>query len=296
MKITDAQVHIWKANTPDRPWLAGQEAHRAKPLEADELLREMDGAGVSRVVIVPPTLDADRNDLALDAARRYPDRFAVMGRLNLELPGAREKIAGWKKQPGMLGLRFSFQRPWLTPLIKERRIDWMWQEAEKAGVPIMLLTTHDMAYLIDEVAERFPRLQYRDGSPGPARRQEGRGGLPRHRQAHRARAAAQHRGEGEHHAALHEATAIPFRRIHSYIRQVFDAFGPKRTFWGSDLSRLHCPYRECVTMFTEEMPWLKGEDLEWVMGRGLSEWIGWSSSRRKVEQDDHPAQASRDES
>ena len=28
-------------------------------------------------------------------------------------------------------------------------------------------------------------------------------------------------------------------------------------------------------MFTEELPWLKGEDLEWVMGRGVCEWIGW---------------------
>jgi hypothetical protein len=28
-------------------------------------------------------------------------------------------------------------------------------------------------------------------------------------------------------------------------------------------------------MFTEEMPWLKGQDLEGVMGRGLCEWIGW---------------------
>jgi hypothetical protein len=23
------------------------------------------------------------------------------------------------------------------------------------------------------------------------------------------------------------------------------------------------------------MPWLKGDDLEWVMGRGVCEWIGW---------------------
>jgi hypothetical protein len=28
-------------------------------------------------------------------------------------------------------------------------------------------------------------------------------------------------------------------------------------------------------MFTEELPWLKGEDLAWVMGRGVSEWLGW---------------------
>jgi hypothetical protein len=56
---------------------------------------------------------------------------------------------------------------------------------------------------------------------------------------------------------------------------VFDAFGPKRTFWGTDWSRLPCSYRQGVTMFTEEMSWLKGEDLDWVMGRGVCEWIGW---------------------
>jgi hypothetical protein len=28
-------------------------------------------------------------------------------------------------------------------------------------------------------------------------------------------------------------------------------------------------------MFTEEMPWLKGDDLDWVMGRGICDWIGW---------------------
>jgi hypothetical protein len=28
-------------------------------------------------------------------------------------------------------------------------------------------------------------------------------------------------------------------------------------------------------MFTEEMPWLKGHDLELVMGRALCDWVGW---------------------
>jgi hypothetical protein len=30
-----------------------------------------------------------------------------------------------------------------------------------------------------------------------------------------------------------------------------------------------------VTFFTEELPWLNGEDLEWVMGRAVCEWLGW---------------------
>ena len=28
-------------------------------------------------------------------------------------------------------------------------------------------------------------------------------------------------------------------------------------------------------MFTEQLPWLKGRDLELVMGRALCDWIGW---------------------
>ena len=67
----------------------------------------------------------------------------------------------------------------------------------------------------------------------------------------------------------------PFRSVHRHIRCVFDAFGPKRTFWGTDLSRLPGSYRQGVTMFTEEMPWLKGADLEGVMGRGVCDWLDW---------------------
>ena len=57
--------------------------------------------------------------------------------------------------------------------------------------------------------------------------------------------------------------------------RVYDAYGPTRMFWGSDLSRLPCSYTLCVTMFTEEMPWLKGEELEQVMGKAVCKWFGW---------------------
>lgn len=28
-------------------------------------------------------------------------------------------------------------------------------------------------------------------------------------------------------------------------------------------------------MFTEELPWLRGRDLELVMGRAVADWISW---------------------
>jgi hypothetical protein len=59
------------------------------------------------------------------------------------------------------------------------------------------------------------------------------------------------------------------------MRKSYDAFGPTRLFWGTDLSRSPIPYRQQITLFTEELPWLAGDDLEWVMGRGVCEWLGW---------------------
>ena len=67
----------------------------------------------------------------------------------------------------------------------------------------------------------------------------------------------------------------PYRRVHAYLRSTYDAFGARRMFWGSDLTKLPCSYQQAVTMFTEEIPWLVGDDLRWVTGRALCEWLGW---------------------
>ena len=59
------------------------------------------------------------------------------------------------------------------------------------------------------------------------------------------------------------------------LHRLYDAFGPERWFWGTDITRMPCPWRQCVTLFTEELPWLRGRDLELVMGRAICDWIGW---------------------
>src|SRR5205823_2495060 len=76
-------------------------------------------------------------------------------------------------------------------------------------------------------------------------------------------------------APSYSSDPYPYRNIHGYLHQIFDAFGPSRSFWGTDITRMPCSYRECVTMFTEELPWLKGSDRDLVMGRAVCEWLGW---------------------
>src|SRR5712692_3454502 len=133
MLIVDAQVHIWAANTPERPWPARHAPHRPVPFSKDDLLREMDAAGVQRAVLVPPSWEGERNDLALEAARLHPDRFAVMGRLDTEAPTSRGSLATWQRQPGMLGLRFTFSRPGMREPLTDGRLERLWNEAEAAA-------------------------------------------------------------------------------------------------------------------------------------------------------------------
>src|SRR5246127_6002135 len=84
--IVDAQVHLWKAESEDWKWVPGLVPQLPEPFTIERLVPLMDEAGVDRVVIVPPTWPGNRNDYALEAARRYPQRFHVMGRIPLEKP------------------------------------------------------------------------------------------------------------------------------------------------------------------------------------------------------------------
>ena len=60
-----------------------------------------------------------------------------------------------------------------------------------------------------------------------------------------------------------------------FVRQIYDAFGPQRMFWGTDITKMPCSWRQCVTMFTEELPWLSEADKALIMGQAVCAWWGW---------------------
>lgn len=275
MLIVDSQVHIWGANTPERPWPAKHfPPHRPTPFLKDELLREMNAAGVDRVIIVPPSWQSYKNDLALEAAQLHPDRFAVMGRFDADAPDARSRITGWREQPGMLGIRLLIGNPSEPVPLVDGRQEWVWAEAEKAGIPLMMSLQQPASHYIDPIAARHPKLKLTVDHLGVANGQKGGQAFA---ELDKLLHLARHPNVAVKVSALPSAAtdAYPFRSLHPHLRRVYDAFGPKRMFWGTDLTRLPCPYRQAVTMFTEEIPWLSAQDKEWIMGRGLCEWLGW---------------------
>jgi predicted TIM-barrel fold metal-dependent hydrolase len=275
MRIVDSQVHTWAESTPERPWSGGGEPHRAVAFSNDDLLREMDAAGVDRAVLVPPGWEGSRNDLALAAARAHPDRFAVMGRIAHDrLSKSQGALVGWRDPPGMLGLRLAFNTPKAPAILSSGKLDWLWQEAEVQGVPLMILVWHTDVHFIDAIAAKHPGLRIVLDHLALNSRHHDEEAF---RDFDKLLAIARRPNVAAKASALpcYTRDRYPFRALHGYVRQAYDAFGPQRLFWGTDLSRSPIPYRQQVTMFTEEMPWLSSEDQAWIMGRGVCEWLGW---------------------
>src|SRR5882672_9304735 len=231
MKIIDAQVHVWQPETPDRPWPAGGAARAQLPYALDypKLLAKMDEAGVDRTILVPPSWEGDRNDHALAGAAAHPDRFAVMGRLALTQPNNAKLLAGWKKQPGMLGIRQTFvlerEREWM----RDGTADWFWAAAETAGVPVMVHASGLMKH-VKSIAERYPDLKIIIDHFGLSSQMAKEGRTEECIEATASLAGQQNVSVKVSAAPVYSHEPYPFRDMERHIRRLVDTFGPRRCF------------------------------------------------------------------
>ena len=274
LEIIDSQVHIWAKSTPERPWPDRHTPHKPSPITAEVLLKDMNNAGVDKAILVPPSWEGERNDICVAAVKKYPNKFAVMGRLDpLSIPSV-EMVKKWHPSNGLLGLRFTFHRPSLQPLLTEGKVNWLWPLAESLNIPIMMTCPFEIMHITDEIAQKYPNLKLIIDHFGllPGKKDK----------------EAFENFQSILNLSLRPNVAVkasclptytteswPYPLMDPYIKMVFDSFGPKRMFWGSDLSRLTSSYSECVHHFTDGLSWLKGEDLTWVMGKGLKNWLRW---------------------
>jgi predicted TIM-barrel fold metal-dependent hydrolase len=263
MLVVDAQIHIWQNNKPTNP------NHRQIPdYTAADVLKEMDEGGVNAALIHPPGWDPNSNALAVEAAKAHPSRLAILGNFPLDKPESKTAVDAMKGRPGMLGLRFALLQPHQQTWLTDGTLDWLWPAAERAGLPIALLGP-GLLQVIGTIAERHRGLKLiidHFGRPDAA--WSNLGDLV---------AAAKHpnvslKATG---APSYSSEPYPHRDIQGHIHKLYDAYGPERMFWGTDITRMPCPWKQCVTMFTEELPWLRGRDLERVMGGAVVDWLGW---------------------
>ena len=273
--IVDAQVHMWKASTPDRPWVPGAKPQLPEPFTIERLVPMMDEASVDRVVIVPPTLEGERLDYAQEAVKRYPGRFAIMGRIALNDPTTARRFPTWREQPGVLGIRLNIagdQTAWLT----DGTADWFWPAAEKAGIPVMFLTT-GQTHQFARIAERHSRLVLIIDHMGVSSEAVRNKAMAAAIDQSVALAKYPNVSVKLSAAPAFSSEPYPFRDVTPHIRRLFDVYGPQRCYWGIDMTNsfAKATYRQRITHFTEELDFLSEDDKDWIMGRAIVTRLGW---------------------
>lgn len=283
MTTTDAQLHVWEADRPDRPWNHPHQPQLPEPFTFQDAIAMLDANGIDRAVLVPPLVsgfnNTTANAYALDAAAAHPDRFVVMGRFDPRPADAHERLEGWLEQPGMRGIRLSLEGPPAPQLLEEGALEWAWPIAERLGIAVYFLRPGNPGQ-IAEVAGRFPGLKIVANhlSLGGER-------SPELLAAHIDKLASlvPHQNVAVTISSLPMSSnqEYPYTDIHGSVQRVFDLFGTGRLAWATDYTAARGRLGDAVTYpklrdFVEvAVPGLMESERADLFGGTVSRWLNW---------------------
>lgn len=278
MLVLDAQIHVWQASTPERPWPADAiEPQRPVPLEAPEVTDELTRAGVSGALLLGPTWEGSRNDYVLAAAGADPARFGAICRWTTDSPAEAERLADWRSIAGMRAIRMSLNRGDVSGVLTAARRSGFFAAAERFGVPLSVYAPGRYD-LYRDLAEEYPGLKIAVDHAAVET-----SALPLPEAVAPLAALAAYPNLAVKASALPcfldpAVESRPYPSITEAVHRLVDAFGAERVFFGSDLSRLPVPYADLVDVFVNHLPGLTDAERALVCGRGLAGWLGWSEA------------------
>ena len=154
MLIIDSQIHIWQNGR------MSPHHRRVETYSIEDAVAEMKSAGVDGAVIHPPSsLGEAVNIYAEDAVRKHPEKFCILGNMDLLRPDREEVVAHWKRRTGMLGFRFTFNEPAQKGWWTDGSLNWFWKACEKHDLRVGLLASGANIKAFGDIAARHPGLK-----------------------------------------------------------------------------------------------------------------------------------------
>jgi L-fuconolactonase len=276
MPVIDSQVHVYAANTPDRPWHSVP--NWPDHVTGDEMVAAMDAVGVDGAIFISSfSMYQYDSSYAVEVQQAHPGRFGLVKPVNPDNPAVADVIAEWKETPGTVGIRIM-----MTPEAERNPtdpgLDVILREAVRHDFPVNMLSwgnidagiavvdRHpDTRFIIDHLSILQPRT--------PPAAPEPWADLPKVLDlAKRPNAVIKVSG-----ACTLSREPYPFPDIWDPLARVFDAWGLDRCLWGTDWTRAFAVvnYENAVEPFrlTDR---LSDSDREILMGGACAKAYGWS--------------------
>jgi predicted TIM-barrel fold metal-dependent hydrolase len=252
--VIDSHVHVWTLEPERYPWHQTL-AHVPVPVEpatAEELLSEMDHAGVHRAVLVQPSVYGWDNSYLCEWLERRPDRFVGVCLVDARSPDAASELRYWCGERGCRGVRINVIAERDASWILDRAREPLWRAARELAASISFQMLPSQAPVVDELAAREPELvlvvdylgsdAFHDGSG--VRALDLLGGRPN--VWFKVIASGPDSRE-----------SYPFRDLWPMYERAVERFGPDRTVFGTDFPHVRraCTYQQAIAWLAK-LPFL----------------------------------------
>ena len=161
--MIDGHVHVWTLDAERYPW---QPTLKHVPIptvaaEAEDLLAEMDAAGVELAVLVQPSVYGWDNSYLCDSVDHHPGRFVGVVLVDPRSENAADDLRHWCAERGCRGLRVNLvgtpdDASWVLGESQAR----MFATAAELGIAVELQTLPQQAGVICELARGFPSVTF----------------------------------------------------------------------------------------------------------------------------------------
>lgn len=279
MAVIDSQVHVYEANSPERPWV--QTITGPEHVTGDEQVAAMDALGIDGAIIVS-TYTTYRYDssYAQEVHARHPGRFALVKPVDPTDPAVAENIADWSGQPGAVGIRvmLAFAE---TKDPDDPGLNRVLAEGARRGLPVNLYATHYLDEAHALIARNPDTLVVIDhvGLPQTHRLDDSNvwTGLPKVLAlAKMPNVRIKLSGAG-----TMSAQPFPYDDLWDPMLRIIDAYGVERCMWGTDWTRAvrSLSYEQGVEFFrvTDR---LSDSDRAMLMGGATERTYGWAPITR----------------
>jgi L-fuconolactonase len=285
----DAQIHIFAPDEPEHPWtptvlhgeayaaMRGRYAGRsARPRE---VLAAMDANGVAGAVIVTPSVYGTDNSYSLEAHALAPERFRIVGLVEMGADDVADAIAAWAVEPAAVGIRLSLYAPAAIAGFFEGAVDRALVAAQATGLRLCV-NAPGRFDVFERIAQRFDSLQIvidhlglfdvaMLDQPGGDKFAGIEGLL----------ALAQYPNVAVKLTSVPLLSAEPYPHADAWphLHAVIEAFGVERLLWGTDAFIFDHPYDEAID-FLRASDEVGPYEKEMLLGGALRRVMGWPAA------------------
>lgn len=242
--------------------------HIYEPIEI--VLAQMEHNSVAKTVLVQSTTTTD-NTYIVECMRRFPGRFSLVCRVDIESPNALQDLEHWSKE-GAGAVRFrNFHR---SPGDDSLAI---WRKAEELGMstsvggPTDVFASDEFRELVESMPTLKIVIEHLGGAGvwavGSGQQGSNSPGDDFQKVLNLAR-------YPNTYMKIHGLGEIcpppfPYQDIPPFMKMAYDAFGARRMMWGSDFPpvSLREGFRNALRFTMEQMPYCSQEDKEWIFGK-----------------------------